>query len=72
MHPVMVWTDDEYSVGDELSLDVFPGDGTTLEFLARVEWVQALPGREPAAFHVGLRLSSKTPESRNELAKLLA
>ncbi|MFZ5438940.1 MAG: PilZ domain-containing protein [Myxococcota bacterium] len=70
-HPVMVWTDDRYDVGDELDLDVFPGDGTTLEFVGRVEWVQDMPDEKPAAYRVGIRLSSKSVEHRDLLAKLL-
>lgn len=68
-HPVMVWTDDAYDVGDELSVDVFPGDGTTLEFLGRVEWVHETG--TPAAFRVGLRLSSKSESQRDRLEGLL-
>lgn len=70
-HPVMVWTDDEYAVGDELSVDIFPGDGTTLEFLGRVEWVHELPDGQPAAFRVGLRISSKSESHRDQLERLL-
>lgn len=71
VHPVMVWTDDEHAVGDELSVDVFPGDGTTLEFRGRVEWVQEMPDAEPARFRVGLRLSSTSAAHTAVLSRLL-
>lgn len=70
-HPVTVWTDDAYAVGDELEVDVFPGDGTTLEFIARVEWTQEIPAGDPAAWRVGLRLSSKSASQRDALHALL-
>ena len=66
---VYVWTDDDYAPGDELSVDVFPGDGRTVEFLARVEWVD-VPGT-PAAFRVGLKLAAKVAGQLEEIVPLL-
>lgn len=67
--PVYVWTDDEHSTGDELSVDIFHGDGRVSECLARVEWVDVTGS--PAAFRVGLRLAAKVAGTLEDIVPLL-
>lgn len=69
----MVWTDDDdYGAGTRLALDVFPGDGTTLELFAEVAWVDAQPAAAPARFRLGLEVSGPTEAALDEVERLLA
>lgn len=70
MVTVRVFSDDDYDVGDELSVDVFTGGGVTLPFLGRVEWVESVDdGR--AHWQVGLRLSPKSEFNRTQFEHVL-
>ena len=57
--------------GSKLWFDVFPGDGTTLELMARVDWSEAQPEDGPARYRLGLMVSSPTVPARERLEALL-
>lgn len=68
---VMVWTDEAPPVGSRLGLDVFRGDGTTLESIAEVAWVTPVPRATPARFRLGLSVHPQTDPALTELEQLL-
>lgn len=69
---VMVWTDEAPAVGTRLGLDVFRGDGTTLESIAHVAWIAPQPKPAPALFRMGLAVFAQTDPGLEELERLLA
>lgn len=68
----MVWTDDAQAVGDRLYVDVFPGNGQTLELSARVAWVEPQPDDTPARFRLGLAVFAPHDAVLDEVERLLA
>lgn len=69
---VMVWTDEAPPVGARLGLDVLRSDGTTLESIADVAWVDPQPAATPARFRLGLAVFTQTDPGLDELEQLLA
>jgi len=69
---LMVWTDDRYTIGDLLSFDVFPGNGSTLELTAKVSWVDPQPNETPARFRLGLAVFAPHETVLDEVERLLA
>lgn len=69
---LLVWTDDEYEQGAALGFDIFPGDGSTLELLARVAWVAPQPADAPARFRLGLTVYAQTDRELDQVERLLA
>ena len=69
---LMVWTDDEHATGDRLCVDVFPGNGITLELTARVSWVDPQPNQTPARFRLGLSVFAPREAVLDEVERLLA
>lgn len=68
---VMVWTDEAPAVGTHLNFDVIRHDGTTVEAIAEVTWVDPQPAAEPARFRLGLAVFAQTQPSLEELERLL-
>lgn len=68
---VMVWTDEAPAVGTHLNFDVIRHDGTTVEAVAEVTWVDPQPSAEPARFRLGLAVFAPTQPSLEELERLL-
>lgn len=68
---VMVWTDEAVEVGSRLGFEVFRGDGTTLESIADVAWVEPQPRPSPARFRLGLAVFARTDPGQEALERLL-
>ena len=69
---LMVWSDDKHAIGDRLYVDVFPGNGTTLELTARVSWVDPQPTEAPARFRLGLAVFAPHEAVLDAVEQLLA
>ena len=69
---VMVWTDEAPEVGSRVGLDVFRPDGSTLESIAEVAWVDPQPRPSPARFRLGLSVFPRNDPGLEELERLLA
>ncbi|MDP1824206.1 MAG: hypothetical protein Q8L48_13215 [Archangium sp.] len=69
---VMVWTDEAPEVGARLGFDVFRHDGSTVESLAQVAWVDHQPGDAPARYRLGLSVFAQCGLHFDELEELLA
>ena len=68
---VIVWTDEAPAVGTNLNFDVLRHDGTTVEAVAEVTWVDPQPTAEPARFRLGLAVFAPTQLGLEELERLL-
>jgi c-di-GMP-binding flagellar brake protein YcgR len=55
MGGIRVYSDQDYSVGEFLRLELFVADGEPATFTAEVMWREALPAGGPARFDVGLK-----------------
>jgi len=68
---VRIYSDEQYSVGSQLEVDLFLGDGSSLECRARVAWINKLPKDAVARFEVGLAFMDSTPEMLERLKTVL-
>ncbi|MBZ4395894.1 PilZ domain-containing protein [Myxococcus sp. XM-1-1-1] len=68
---VRIYSDDAYTEGSNLEVDLFLGDGTTLECRARVAWLRKLPKDAAAVYEVGLAFMDVPPEALERLKSVL-
>lgn len=68
---VRIYSDELYSEGAQLEVDLFLGDGSTLECRARVAWLRKLPKDAVARFEVGLAFQDVSPETLERLKSVL-
>ncbi|MCP3102075.1 PilZ domain-containing protein [Myxococcus sp. K15C18031901] len=68
---VRIYSDEQYTVGSQLEVDLYLSDGTTLECRARVAWINKLAKDEVARFEVGLAFMDITPETLERLKTVL-
>lgn len=70
---VLVWTDDDYRLGAQLGLDIFPGGGSaTLELIAQVAWVAAPSAAAPVRSCLGLTVHAQSERDLDQLERVLA
>ncbi|WP_342378613.1 PilZ domain-containing protein [Myxococcus stipitatus] len=68
---VRIYSDELYSEGSQLEVDLYPGDGSTLECRARVAWLRKLPKDAVARYEVGLAFMDVSPETLERLKSVL-
>lgn len=66
-----IYSDDEFSPGDRLDLDVLLPDESLVRCWAQVVWIVKLSPPEPARFDVGLRFDDIAPSDVQKLAAVL-
>jgi hypothetical protein len=66
-----VFSDENYSVGRRLDLDVLLPEGGAVRCWAEVVWLIKLDGGEPAKFDVGLKFIDLAPADSQRLAAVL-
>lgn len=66
-----VYSDEPFSVGSRLDLDVMLPDNTSVRCWAVVVWTTKLDGRGPAKFDVGLRFEDMAASDIQRLASVL-
>jgi hypothetical protein len=69
---VMVWTDEAPEVGARLGFEVLTPQGTSVESLAQVSWVEPQPEEHPARYQLGLEVFAQCAPHFDELERLLA
>jgi len=66
-----VFSDQEFSVGNRLDLDVLMSEGTSVRCWAEVVWVNELEPGDGAAYEVGLKFTDLEPSDLRRLAAVL-
>lgn len=65
-----IYTDDAFSVGGRLRLEVYV-EGRTYKIDVEVAWLDPLPESAPARFDMGLFVNDADPESATAIVKIL-
>lgn len=68
---VRIYSDEQYAEGTQLEVDLYLGDGSTLECRARVAWLRKLPKDAVAVYEVGLAFTDVTQETLERLKSVL-
>lgn len=68
---VRVYSDDPFTEGDRLTVDLFLPDGAMVEVLTRVAWLAELPPGSPARYDVGLALIDPDPRVVARIERIL-
>jgi hypothetical protein len=66
-----VYSDDRMKLGTKLQLELLAGEGSTVQVLARVVWIDALEAGAPARYDVGLEFLEVPEEMTSRLAAIL-
>lgn len=66
-----VYTDESFSTGSKLQLDVLLPDGEPVRVWAQVVWHLTLDGAAPARYDVGLKFLDMAPADIQRLASVL-
>lgn len=68
-----IYSDESIPVGTRLELELLlPGEAETLELLARVVWVELLPGGQPARCDVAVEFLDVPEQARGRLVSVLS
>ena len=67
-----VFSDEDFSVGDRLDLDVLLPDGTSVRCWAEVVWRVDLDADSVAKFDIGLRFTDLVPADIQRLSTVLS
>lgn len=65
-----IYTDDAFSIGGRLRLDVYV-EGRTYKINVEVAWLDPLPEKAPARFDMGLFVNDAEPDSVTAILKVL-
>ena len=68
---VRIYSDERFKIGRKLELDLRLPDGSPLQCIAEVAWIQALPEGAPAAYDLGLRFLKVPPGGIERIASIL-
>ena len=68
---VRIYSDQRFSKGELLTLELMTVEMTAGTFTAEVVWIDELPAGSPALFDVGLRFRSVDPTQFQALERML-
>lgn len=66
-----MFSDEPYSIGDRLDLEVIPPGGTPVRCWAEVVWQAELPPGAGARFDIGLKFTDLAPGDLQRLSSVL-
>jgi Tfp pilus assembly protein PilZ len=66
-----VFSDERFSIGSRLDLDVLLPDGSTVRCWAKVVWLTELVPEDQAKFDIGLKFTDMAPIDVQRLASVL-
>jgi hypothetical protein len=67
-----VYSDEGFEVGEQLTIELFLPDQSSVSCLVRVAWQRELPEGAPAVYDVGLQLMSAEKDDLARLSLVLA
>src|SRR5512143_2296630 len=69
---IRIYSDDVFEIGTRIELELLAAGDETIEFNARVVWVDVLPAGAPALYDVGLEFLELSDGAKRHLEALLA
>ena len=68
---VRIFSDDPLEVGEQLALEFFLPDGSTVKALTKVTWIKEMPENAEAVFDVGMEFVELSEDDTDKLKKVL-
>jgi c-di-GMP-binding flagellar brake protein YcgR len=68
---VRIFSDEPLEVGEQLALEFFFPDGSTVEAIAKVAWIKEMPEEAEAVYDVGMEFLALSESDTDKLKKVL-